>query len=50
MNTPQTICGSRKFFRGGSNFDNSFVVFFFSLMGGRKDPNVTISGPLTARQ
>ena len=47
-----TICmrGSRKFVRGGPLLTTFFFFFFFQLDEGRKDPNTTISGPLTARQ
>ena len=41
--------GSRKINRGGSNFDNVFLLFFL-IDEGREDPNTTISGPSFARQ
>ena len=41
--------GSRKFCQWGSKFDNVFLVFFL-VDEGIEDPNVTISGPSSARQ
>ena len=35
------MCGSRKFFQKGSNFNCVFLAD-----DGREDPNTTISGPL----
>ena len=39
--------GSRKFCQRGSNFYN---VFLFLVYEGMEDQNITISGPLLARQ